>query len=183
MAVSVLALGGCASEEKPASNNDQPATSGGSQSGDTSGQAALPNPMVAVDGPEAFLEQLGLRLEPDPQGKNPEFFIISSDADKIAQINYDLDVDGKTVQVEVRAQKTTTATDISGIYDKFSLIEPGSALGDVVTTLSLNEGAEGYVYWYNQPAGISGTASVNSGATADLLDSLSHYYIQQENLR
>jgi hypothetical protein len=176
-----LALAGCSSGEKPAA--DTPATDKPAADGGGSSSAELPNPIVTVDGPEAFLDQLGIRLEPEPQAQGAVYSIIEAGTQKTASISYSAQIGGANAQVEVRAQKTDAAADISGIYDNFSLNEPGQATGDVVTELHYDEGANGYVNWYNQPAGISGSISVSTGASFETLSELSAFYIQQENLR
>ncbi|MDR1184302.1 MAG: hypothetical protein LBK67_05850 [Coriobacteriales bacterium] len=173
----LIAMVGCSGSEQPASdanaagNADQPA-------GDSGNTTELPNPIVEVDGPDAFKQQLGFNLEPDQLGSNPTFSIID---DKIAEVEYGIETDGANVQVVARAQKTTTAEDISGINDTFSMVEPGQAVGDVTTTLSYDEGGLGYVFWYNAAAGISGCASMSTGASDTALDNLAQFYINQEN--
>jgi hypothetical protein len=142
------------------------------------GNAGVANPAVPVSSPAVFLEELGIVLQPDRQGFNPEFSIIG---EQVAQIEYGLEVDGAEVQVVARAQKTPEAEDISGIYDTFDLVEPGQAVGDVIPTLSYNEGGAGYVMWYDQATGISGAVSVSTAASATLLDTLAQTYLAQSN--
>ncbi|MDR0350722.1 MAG: hypothetical protein LBH64_04130 [Coriobacteriales bacterium] len=162
LALGMAALSACGSSEKPAEE-------GGGGSG-----ATLPNPQVEVPGPESFKEQLDIDLEPDPAGTNLSCAIID---DKLAQISYDVDVAGQPAMVVVRMQKTPAAEDISGINDSFTTVEPGKAVGDVAPTLSFNEGEAGYAQWYDSAAGVSGTATLSSGASAEELDKLVALYV------
>jgi hypothetical protein len=178
LAFSLGALSACSSKDKA----ETPPTTGGEPSVDPAGQPSdegdLPNPLVKVDGPDAFKDQLAINLAPEDSGKNPQFTIIG---DKTAQVEYDLEVDGETVHILARAEKTTELADISGIYDSFKTTEPGEAVGDVIPTVSYNEGELGYAFWYNNTAGLSGSVSITKKASAKEINKLAAFYINQEN--
>jgi hypothetical protein len=175
MMIAALGLAACANSNQADSDQaDNGATN------DSKTQSGVVNPMTEVDGPDAFVSELGISLQPDPAGTNPQFTIIDG---RVAQVEYDIAVGSEKTQarVTVRIQKTATAEDISGMYNNYSMVEPGQAVGDVIPMLSYNEGEDGYVMWYDSAQGISGSAAVSTGATATVLDGLAELFVSQNS--
>ncbi len=78
---------------------------------DAQPQAQLPNPIVAVDGPEAFAAiSSDIRLYPPVGGENVTYSIISN---QVAQIQFTLDGRAYTYRA------ACTDEDISGVYQTF----------------------------------------------------------------
>jgi len=180
LSVGLVALFGCSSPSTSGGDStDDSASNNSSSSNDSNSSDSStnqPNPIVKVDGPDAFQDQLGLYLAADQLGSNPEYSIISG---QTAQVTYQTEIAGKQVDVIVRLQKTSVAEDVSGDYSIYDTVEPGQVVGETTPTLSFNDGAAGYAIWYNTTAQTSGSVAITSGASYDELNKLAEYYINQ----
>jgi len=140
------------------------------------GSAELANPVVAVDGPEAIAEQIGLKLAAPATATNADYSIIDGE---IAQCAYTDTVDGVTAGITARAKTSNSYEDIAGDYTEYVNKETGDIDG-VSVDVAWNDGGTGYASWYNENAGISGSVQIDSGADVAVLTTLASYYIDQE---
>ncbi|MDR1712677.1 MAG: hypothetical protein LBR39_00750 [Coriobacteriales bacterium] len=174
-------LVGCSSPT-PAADDSNKADAGASSSTDTATggdeSSELANPVVDVSGPDDFQNQLGLYLAADDLGSSPVYSIISN---QTAQVIYQDEVGGQTVEVIVRVQKTSAEEDISGDFNQHQVVEPGKTVGEITPTLHFTEGKAGYATWFNPTVGTSGSVSLSTAASADELNVLAEYYINQGN--
>ncbi|MDR1799281.1 MAG: hypothetical protein LBR19_05270 [Bifidobacteriaceae bacterium] len=170
-----LGLGACS---KAASGAGSPSakettTAATSSSTEQAGASSVPNPVVQVDSPDAFKDQLGLTLQPDDTATGQSYQIIGG---TLAQAEFTQD----GAQITARVQKASAFEDISGIYDSYG--DPKQVnVGDVDVRIYVVDGQSGYAAWYNEAAGVVGSVAQASGASVESLTDLATFYVNQES--
>jgi hypothetical protein len=153
-----------------------PDAGGGAGSG---GEAGQPNPMVQVDGPNAFLESLGLILNV-PSGTHADLTIADTVwniiDNEIGQADFNASVAGGEAAVTLRIKKAAALEDISGVYDEYAETAtetfPSSKGTPLEVEIRATEGTGAVATWYNPDTGAAYSASFSqaTGGSATTLD-------------
>lgn len=113
LTIFIFAICGCSKKEEP---------------------VGMPNPMVAVDSDEAFMDQLGISIDTEMLSPEVERFIINNE---MAHIVYSASGnDGEDVKLVLRAAKNNE--DISGVYDD-NMTSFDNVFGNVTVTCRSSE--------------------------------------------
>lgn len=144
------------------------ACSGVSAPAATEAPAGIPNPITEMTAQE-LLERTGISFTVPEGAESVVYSMIDMDGDApIAQMQFTLNGSGCTARAQSAAVPEGELPDISGFYYEWTSTDTG-AVGYNTATLHWNEGAEGYVSWYDTVPGLLYSVSMTGGATKDAL--------------
>ncbi len=127
----------------------------------------MANPMT-----ETTLEEINQYYPvtlPEATSEEQYYFIKNTEENPLAQIDFTYD----TLSYTYRILGTTEDNDISGMYvewDETLEVE----VGYNIATISLNEGKEGMIIWYDAAPGLKYTIIMETDATAKLLENMAN---------